>query len=120
MELTDSLKALFSDTARTLKGSARRVFMARTVKELGPGGNGKRNAILAGAASSFVKERANSKVASPSRTTSLRAAASVPKTISPICLPISPPLSTARAKLTPNSAPRGCIPASVPPKSGAN
>ena len=38
MELTDSLKALFIDTAKTLKGSARRIFMARTVKELGPGG----------------------------------------------------------------------------------
>ncbi len=38
MELTDSLKALFIDTAKTLKGSARRVFMARTVKELGAGG----------------------------------------------------------------------------------
>ncbi len=38
MELTDSLKALFIDMAKTLKGSARRVFMARTVKELGPGG----------------------------------------------------------------------------------
>ena len=38
MELTDSLKALFIDTAKTLKGSARRVFMARTVKELGDGG----------------------------------------------------------------------------------
>ena len=38
MELTASLKALFIDTAKTLKGSARRVFMARTVKELGPGG----------------------------------------------------------------------------------
>ncbi len=38
MELTDSLKALFIDTATTLKGSARRIFMARTVKELGPGG----------------------------------------------------------------------------------
>ena len=38
MELTASLKALFVDTAKTLKGSARRVFMARTVKELGPGG----------------------------------------------------------------------------------
>jgi hypothetical protein len=38
MELTDSLKALFIDTAKTLKGSARRVFMARTVQELGPGG----------------------------------------------------------------------------------
>ena len=38
MELTHSLRELFIATARTLKGSARRVFMARTVKELGPGG----------------------------------------------------------------------------------
>ncbi len=38
MELTDSLKTLFRETARTLKGSARRLFMARTVKELDPGG----------------------------------------------------------------------------------
>ena len=38
MDLTDSLKALLRDTANTLKGSARRVFMARTVKELGIGG----------------------------------------------------------------------------------
>src|SRR5215211_5910915 len=38
MELTDSLKVLFRETATTLKGSARRLFMARTVKELGPGG----------------------------------------------------------------------------------
>jgi hypothetical protein len=38
MELTDSGKALFIETARALKGSARRVFMARTVRELGPGG----------------------------------------------------------------------------------
>ena len=38
MDLTDSLKALVIDTAQTLKGSARRSFMTRTVKELGPGG----------------------------------------------------------------------------------
>src|SRR5215467_957972 len=38
MELTDSLKALFLETARSLKGSARRLCMARTVKELGLGG----------------------------------------------------------------------------------
>ena len=38
MELTDSLKALFIETAQALKGSGRRVFMARTVRELGPGG----------------------------------------------------------------------------------
>src|SRR5512135_3622477 len=38
MELTDSLKSVLPDTAKQLKGSARRVFMARIVKELGSGG----------------------------------------------------------------------------------
>ena len=38
MELTDSLKALFINTAKMLKGSERRRFMARTVQQLGPGG----------------------------------------------------------------------------------
>src|SRR5215510_9720156 len=38
MELTDTLKSLFIETAKTLKGSARRLFMARTVKEFGSGG----------------------------------------------------------------------------------
>lgn len=38
MELTESLKSLFIETAITLKGSAKRLFMARTVAELGPGG----------------------------------------------------------------------------------
>jgi Rhodopirellula transposase DDE domain len=38
MELTASLKTLFADTAKQLRGSARRLFMARTVRELGPAG----------------------------------------------------------------------------------
>lgn len=38
MELTDSLTTMLIATAKSLKGSARRLFMARTVKELGPGG----------------------------------------------------------------------------------
>ncbi len=38
MELTDSVKGLLQDAAKQLKGSARRLFMARTVKQLGPGG----------------------------------------------------------------------------------
>ncbi len=38
MELTDSLKAFLMETARSLRGSARRVFMARAVRELGAGG----------------------------------------------------------------------------------
>jgi len=38
MDLSDSLKSLFIDTAQMLKGHARRRFMAQTVKELGSGG----------------------------------------------------------------------------------
>jgi hypothetical protein len=38
MELTASIKTMLIETAKALKGSARRLFMARTVKELGPGG----------------------------------------------------------------------------------
>ncbi len=38
MDLTDSVKTLLHETAQSLKGSARRRFMARTVRELGPGG----------------------------------------------------------------------------------
>src|SRR5262245_37384776 len=38
MELTDSLKILLIETAQSLKGSARRLLMARPVKALGPGG----------------------------------------------------------------------------------
>ena len=38
MELTDSVKTLLIATAKALTGSARRLFMARTVKELGLGG----------------------------------------------------------------------------------
>jgi len=38
MELTTSVKALLIETAKALKANARRLFMARTVKELGAGG----------------------------------------------------------------------------------
>jgi len=38
MELSDTLKSLFIETAQALKGPARRRFMAQTVKELGSGG----------------------------------------------------------------------------------
>ena len=38
MELTDSIKTMLIATAKALKGSARRLFMARTVQELGSGG----------------------------------------------------------------------------------
>lgn len=38
MELTDSMIKVFQATAKALKGSERRLFMARIVKELGKGG----------------------------------------------------------------------------------
>ena len=38
MELTEAVKALLGETAKVLKGSARRLFMARTVQALGEGG----------------------------------------------------------------------------------
>lgn len=38
MELTAGLKLLFIETAETLTGSHKRLFMARTVQQLGPGG----------------------------------------------------------------------------------
>jgi hypothetical protein len=38
MQLIDSLKEIFKTGADSLKGHARRVFMAKVVKELGKGG----------------------------------------------------------------------------------
>lgn len=56
LELTAELKATYIKTAKTLKGSDRRVFMARIVRSLGYGGQSKaerelgwcRNTILKG------------------------------------------------------------------------
>lgn len=38
LQLNDFLKSLFRETAQQLKGSERRQFMAKVVKELGVGG----------------------------------------------------------------------------------
>lgn len=38
MKLTETLKRIFTETAKALKGSARRIFMAQVVKALGKGG----------------------------------------------------------------------------------
>jgi hypothetical protein len=38
MELTEETKQVYIETAKALKGSERRLFMARVVKSLGPGG----------------------------------------------------------------------------------
>lgn len=41
MELTETAKELFQTTGKALKGAARRIFMAQTVRELGVGGKEK-------------------------------------------------------------------------------
>jgi len=46
MEPTNELKALFIETAKTLKGSARRLFQARVVKALEKGGQRRAEAEL--------------------------------------------------------------------------
>lgn len=46
MELTDEMKQVFIETAKTLKGSDRRIFMARVVKSLGRGGQCRAEAEL--------------------------------------------------------------------------
>ena len=46
MELTNSLKNIFIETAKTLKGSERRLFMAQVVKSLGKGGQRRAEAEL--------------------------------------------------------------------------
>jgi len=38
MEMTAELKALFIETAQMLKGHERRIYMAKVVRLLGPGG----------------------------------------------------------------------------------
>ena len=38
MELVEDVKELLMETAKSLKGSTRRLFMARTVRVLGEGG----------------------------------------------------------------------------------
>jgi hypothetical protein len=38
MELVETVKELLMETAKSLKGSARRLFLARTVRTLGAGG----------------------------------------------------------------------------------
>jgi hypothetical protein len=46
MELTETLKGIFIETAKTLKGSAQRLFKGRVVKALGKGGQRRAEAEL--------------------------------------------------------------------------
>ncbi len=90
MELTDALKSLCIETAKALKGSARRLFMARTVQELGAPTNWR--AVL------FASM--------PLR----HAGANVWKSLSRTCCPTSKPLSIVKVKPTRSFVPTVCLP----------
>ena len=110
MELTEEVKVLLLTTAKELKGSARRMFMARTVQALGLGGQRlaerelgwnrgtvrkgmhevKRGMVCVDAFSSRGRKRSEDHLPNAARA-------------------ISPPLSIVRVRRTRGFAPRGCI-----------
>ena len=111
MELTDSLKALFIETAKSLQGSARRLLMARTVKELGVGGQRRAERELGWGRMTMRKGTHELERGCTGLDAWRHAAANVWKPISPICCPTAKRLSIAKVKPTPSSVPIGSIPA---------
>lgn len=105
MELTDSLKALFIDTSKALKGSARRLFMARTVQELGPGGQRRAERELGW---NRITMR-NSTVASGVSKPLLRGGASGPTCTCPRSWRTSAPSLIVRVRPIRSSVRDGCI-----------
>jgi len=63
MELTDALKMVFVETAQSLRGAKRRLFMARIVKMLGRGGIQRAEKNLVGTGSRSAKGCMNWRVA---------------------------------------------------------
>ena len=99
MELTDSLKALFVER-RVPQGSARRLFMARTVKELGPGGQRRAERELGGAVGHSAKASMNWKAVSGVLMPLQPVGVSAWNPTCRTCSPISKPSSIARVKPT--------------------
>ena len=85
MELTDSLKTLFIETAVSLKGSDRRLFMAALSNSSAPAASDEPNASWAGTASPFEKACMNSTVASSVSMPFQLAAENGPKSTYPTC-----------------------------------
>jgi len=108
MELTDSLKSIVIDTAQQLKGSARRIFMARIVKELGPGGASRAEREL-GRNRKTIRKGTHEVESGIICLDAFQArGANWPKTIYRTCWWISKRLSTDKAKPTRNSKRVGC------------
>ena len=85
MELTEEVKGLLLNTAKELKGSARRMFMARTVQALGEVVSGWPNGSWAGIAGRSAKGCTKSSAGWCAWMPSRRVAASAAKTICPTC-----------------------------------
>ena len=110
MELVEDVKALLVETAKSLKGSARRLFLARTVRADGEKGvNAWQNKSWDGIVGQSVKASANWSAGSSVSMHFRRGAVSAVKRICPTCLPISLPLWMVRAKRTRSFAPHVCI-----------
>ncbi len=109
MELTDELKSLLIDTAKQLKGSARRLFLARTVKALGPGGASRAERDLGWNRKTIRKGmRRPSIAASRVWMRLVPEAANSQKNSCPTCSRISERSSTGKAKRTRNSKRIAC------------
>lgn len=109
MEWTDSLKTVFIETSQVLKGSARRLFMARTVKELGPSGQRQAERDLGWNRITLRKgTHALDRASSVLMPFALGDAGGL-KTTCRISWVTSEPSSMARVKLLP-----GCVPSSCP------
>src|SRR6266849_6209701 len=110
MELTEEVKALLLHTAKDLKGSVRRMFMARTVQALGEGGQRLAERELGwnrGTIRKGMHEAAHGIACVDGFRLVGRKRA---KTICQICCAISPPLWMVRARRIRSFARRASIP----------
>ena len=111
MELTDSLKALFIETAKSLQGSARRLFMARPVKELGAGGQRRAERELGWGRMTIRKGTHELESGFTCLDAFVARGRKRVEAISPTCCPTSKRLSIAKGKPPPSSVPIVSIPA---------
>ena len=110
MELTDTRKTWLIETAKALKGPDRRRFLARTVKELGPGGQ-----RLAERALGWNRQTIRKGLRELERGVTCLDAVALrrrkrPRSICPPCSLLSRRLSMGKVKPTPTFTPPACTP----------
>ena len=103
MELTELSRKMLVETGRALKGVERRLFMARTVRSFGIGGQRMAERELGGVASQFARRCMSWRVASGVRTPIVSAGGNVPRNTCRVCSTTSVTLRTAKARRIPRS-----------------